>query len=209
MEVIEYIFGQYTTYRTVHIVLEIVAVIASVMSVIYSYRNSILVFPFGIISSLIFIYLLNEWNLLGDLVISIYYFIVSVYGWYIWSRKDETRSVTPVSNTLNIQWVKSAGIFVLSTVVVYFIYEYYHRFESWVSYIDILTTGIFFVGAWLMALRKIEHWLVLLVGNVISLPLYFYKGLSFTSLLYLFFTIMSILGYLSWKKYLDKPTLQV
>lgn len=209
MEVIEYIFGQYKTYRTEHIALEIIAIIASVVSVIYSYRNSILVFPFGIISSIIFIYLLNEWNLLGDLVISIYYFVVSVYGWYFWSRKDETRPVTPVSNTHIIQWVKSAGIFVLSTVVIYFIYEYYNRFENWVSYVDILTTGIFFVGAWLMALRKIEHWLVLLVGNIISLPLYFYKGLSFTSLLYLFFTIMSILGYLSWKKYLNKPTLQV
>ncbi|PPK96788.1 nicotinamide mononucleotide transporter [Nonlabens xylanidelens] len=204
MEVLEFIFGQYRDYSTSHIVLEQIAITASVISVIYSYRNSVLVFPFGIIGSIIFVYLLDAWNLLGDMIISIYYFAMSIYGWYIWTKKDNLTAVTPITSTTSLQWFKSLGIFVCSGIFVYFIYWKFDRFENLVSYVDIITTGIFFAGAWLMALRKLEHWLILLVGNLISIPLYFYKGLTFTAILYIFFTIMSIIGYQEWKKYLNK-----
>ena len=75
---------------------------------------------------------------------------------------------------------------------------------SLTSYIDNITTAIFFVGMWLMAKRKIENWIFWIIGDVISVPLYFYKGLTFTSLQYFIFTIIAISGYYSWKKILNK-----
>ncbi|WP_438968905.1 nicotinamide riboside transporter PnuC [Nonlabens sp.] len=209
MEVFDFLFGQYSDYSVVHIVFEAIAIIASVISVLYSKKNNILVFPYGIISTGIFVYLLNEWNLVGDMIINIYYFIMSIYGWYIWTRKDQNTIVTPISQTVKREWMRSTGLFLISGVFVYFIYWKYDRFENWVSYIDILTTSIAFVGMYLMALRKIEYWLVLLVANVISVPLYFYKGYGLTALLFIFLSIIAWLGYQQWKKYLNKEPLTV
>jgi nicotinamide mononucleotide transporter len=183
------------------------AIIASVISVLYSLKNNVLVFPYGIISTGIFVYLLNEWNLLGDMIINIYYFVMSVYGWYVWTRKDENSQATPISITDSLDWLKSLGIFIGSGIFVYFIYWKFERFENWVSYLDILTTSIAFVGMWLMALRKIEYWLVLLVANVISVPLYFYKGYGLTGLLFILLSIIAWKGYQEWKKYLNKKPL--
>lgn len=209
MEVFEFLFGQYRDYSTEHIFLEALAIIASVISVLYSKKNNILVFPYGIISTGIFIYLLNEWNLVGDMIINIYYFVMSVYGWYIWTRKQDNTIVTPISKTIKVEWFKSTGLFLISGVFVYFIYWKYDRFENWVSYLDILTTSIAFVGMYLMALRKIEYWLVLLIANLISIPLYFYKGYGLTGLLFIFLSIIAWLGYSEWKKYLNKKPLTV
>lgn len=208
MEVVAFFFEQYSEYSTTHILLEATAIIASIISVLYSLKNKILVFPYGIISTGIFVYLLNEWNLLGDMIINIYYFVMSVYGWYVWTRKDENKKVTPISITNRLDWFKSLAIFIGSGVFVYFIYWKFERFENWISYLDILTTSIAFVGMWLMALRKIEYWLVLLVANVISVPLYFYKGYGMTGLLFIFLSIIAWKGYQEWKKYLNKKPLK-
>lgn len=203
-DVIEFIFGQYRDYETSHIILEIIVVVTSVISVLYSKRNNILVFPFGIVSTLLFTYLLFQWNLLGDMTINIYYFVMSVYGWYIWTRQVDSDQVTPISTTTIREWFLSAVLLVTAAIAIFMLYYFTDRLENVVSYIDMLTTGIFFAGMWLMARRKLEHWLALLVGNVISVPLYFYKGYSFSALLYLFLAIIAFFGYLEWKKYLNK-----
>lgn len=203
MEVLEYIFGQYRDYATIDIVLELTAIVASIISVMFSFKNKILVFPFGIICTSIFIYLLYKWNLLGDMVINGYYLIMSVYGWYVWTRKVDARQVTPVTTTNQLEWMKSAVLFVVTAFGIYLLYYFTDRIENIVSYIDMITTGIFFAGMWLMALRKIEHWLVLFIGNVISVPLYFYKGYSFSAMLYIFLAIIAVIGYVEWKKYLN------
>ena len=80
------------------------------------------------------------------------------------------------------------------------IYKSFNLFKSWVAYIDTLTTGIFFAAMWLMARRKIESWIFWIIGDIISIPLYFYKGLAITSIQYFIFTIIAIKGYISWIK---------
>ena len=155
------------------------------------------------ISTSIFVYLLYKWILLGDMMINAYYFIVSIYGWYIWTRK-QNNVVTPIS-TLNYKEKKtSILIFAFSIIFVYSIYVYFDKWDSFTAYIDNFTTAIFFVGMWLMAKRKIENWIFWIIGDIISIPLYFYKGLTFTSLQYLIFTFIAIAGYYSWKKILNK-----
>lgn len=209
MEVLEFLFGQYRDYSTEHIVLELVAFAASIISVYFSYKNSVLVFPFGIISTLIFVYLLFQWNLLGDMVINAYYFIMSVYGWYYWLHGGMDREQKLITTVIKSDWAKSLAIFSSTAIAIFLLYFLTERLENWVSYIDMITTGIFFVGMWLMARRKLEHWLILGLGNLISIPLYFYKGYSFSAILYVLLLIFAIFGYLQWKKYLNKKPLTV
>jgi len=203
-EIIDFLFGQYKTYETIDIVLEIIAVIFGFLSVWFSKQNKIWVFPTGMISTAIFVYLLLKWELLGDMMINGYYFIMSVYGWYIWTRTKNGEVVNPISTTTLKEKKISIAIFLATLVFVYIVYKTFDKWTSWVAYADTITTAIFFVGMWLMAKRKIENWLFWIIGNIISVPLYFYKGFTFTSFQYFGFTFIAIFGYIAWKKNLDK-----
>ncbi len=200
---IESIFDQYSTYDTIDIVLEIIAVIFGFLSVWFSKENKIWVFPTGMISTAIFVYLLLKWGLLGDMMINAYYFVMSVYGWFIWTRKVDPTHYTPISRTDDKEKLRSVLIFLGTLLFVFLVYYQQGKWTGWTAYVDTLTTGVFFVGMWLMAKRKIENWIYWIIGDIISVPLYLYKGLAFTSLQYLVFTIIAIYGYLSWKKILS------
>ncbi len=203
-QVFNFFFEQYAAYETIDIVLEIVAVIFGFLSVWFSKQNKIWVFPTGMISTSIFVYLLLKWSLLGDMMINGYYFIMSVYGWYVWTRKIDDTQVTPISK-INFKEKKiSVAIFFATLLFVFIIYKTFDKWSDWVAYADTITTAIFFVGMWLMAKRKIENWIFWIIGDIISVPLYLYKGFTFTSFQYLGFTIIAIFGYLTWKKNLNK-----
>lgn len=206
-QIFDLLFGQYAEYQVTDIVLEIVAVVFGFLSVWFSKQNNIWVFPTGMLSTAIFVYLLLKWELLGDMMINAYYFIMSVYGWYVWTRKVDETHVTPISTTTKNQKLISVGIFFATLLFVYIVYRVFDKWTSWVAYVDTITTAIFFVGMWLMAKRKIENWIFWIVGDIISVPLYLYKGFTFTSLQYLGFTVIAIFGYLAWKKHLNN-TLQ-
>jgi len=202
--IFEFFFGQYSEYETIDIVLEIVAVFFGFLSVWFSKQNKVLVFPTGMISTVIFVYLLLKWELLGDMMINAYYFIMSVYGWYIWTRKINETTVTPISRITSKERQKGIILFLSTLIFVFIIYKFFDKWTGWVAYADTFTTAIFFVGMWLMAKRKIENWIFWILGNIISVPLYFYKGLTFTSLQYFGFTFIAIFGYIAWKKSLHK-----
>ena len=199
----DFLFQQYSQYNELDIFFEIVAVIFGLLSVWFSKNNNILVYPTGMISTSIFTYLLFKWGLLGDMMINAYYFIMSIYGWYIWTRK-KNNIVTPISKISNYEKKISLFIFISSLIFVYGIYNYFDKWGSLTSYIDNITTAIFFVGMWLMAKRKIENWIFWIIGDLITVPLYFYKGLTISSIQYIIFLILAVLGYISWKKILDK-----
>lgn len=194
------LFDQYSGYDTLDIVLEIIAVVFGVSSVWFSKENKIWVFPTGIISTSIFVYLLYKWGLIGDMLINAYYFAMSIYGWYIWTRKIDKDKYTPISFTTTKEKYVSVLLFVLTLGVVYIIYQLFDKWTSWTAYVDTFTTALFFVGMWLMAKRKIENWIFWIIGDLISVPLYFYKGLTFTSMQYIGFTVLAVFGYLAWKK---------
>ena len=203
-QVFNELFDQYSTYNSFDIILEIIAVFFGFLSVWFSKKNKIWVFPTGMISTSIFVYLLFKWDLLGDMMINGYYFIMSVYGWYVWTRKIDDTQVTPISK-INFREKKiSITIFFATLLFVFVIYKIFDKWTSWVAYADTITTAIFFVGMWLMAKRKIENWIFWIIGDIISVPLYLYKGFTFTSFQYLGFTFIAIFGYLAWKKNLNK-----
>jgi nicotinamide mononucleotide transporter len=199
-EIIDFFFKQYNNYSILDISLEITAVVFGFLSVWFSKQNKIWVFPTGMISTLIFVYLLLKWELLGDMMINAYYFIMSIYGWYIWTNKIGETQVTSISTTTKKEKITSIFVFFGTLLFVYLVYLKFNKWTSWVAYIDTITTAIFFVGMWLMAKRKIENWIFWIIGDIISIPLYLYKGFTFTSFQYLGFTFIAIFGYFAWKK---------
>ena len=202
--IFDFFFEQYYDYPTLFIYLEVIAVIFGFLSVWYSKQENILVYPTGIISTLIFVYLLWQWELLGDMMINAYYFAMSIYGWYIWTRKVDAIHFTPVTKMTKKEHIWAIVIFVATLVFVFGVYDLFDKWNTWTAYIDTITTAIFFVGMWLMARKKIENWIFWIIGDIISVPLYFYKGLTLTSFQYLLFTIIAIFGYFAWKKSLNK-----
>jgi len=202
-QIFDFLFSQYSEYETLDIVLEIIAAVFTILSVWYSKKNNVLVFPTGMICTAIFVYLLLKWGLLGDMMINAYYFIMSVYGWYVWTRKVDETHVTPITRTTLKEKKLSVVIFIGTALFVFIIYKIFDKWTNWTAYADTLTTAIFFVGMWLMAKRKIENWIFWIVGNIITVPLYFYKGLTFSSIVYFILIIIAIYGYLAWKKHLD------
>lgn len=162
-------------------------------------------FPTGIVSTLIFVYILYQYSLLGDMMINGYYFIMSVYGWYIWTRKVDDNHFIPIKKTTQREHLQSFLIFIATALFVIVVYEIFDKWEGWVTYMDILTTAIFFVGMWLMAKKRLENWIYWIIGDLISIPLYYYKGLTFTSFQYILFTIIAVYGFLEWKQNLNKP----
>jgi nicotinamide mononucleotide transporter len=200
---LEYLFAQYKYYPTYEIILEITAVIFGLLSVWYAKKDSILVFPTGLINTSIYVFLLWKWSLLGDMMINAYYFIMSIYGWYYWTRKTGDEVAYPIAKITNQEKKFSVLLFFLTVLFVIFIYLIFNKFTNWMSYVDTFITGIFFVGMWLMAKRKIENWILWIIGNIISVPLYFIKGYTFTSIQYIIFTILAVLAYIEWKKILN------
>ena len=205
---LEYLFAQYRNYPTINSILEITGAIFGLLSVWFAKKDNIWVFPTGLVSTFIYAYLLWQWDLLGDSMINVYYFIMSIYGCYHWTRKKGNEVEFPIATMNN----KEKGIaVVLFTGTIFFVivvYFYFNKFTTWYSYVDTFLTGLFFVGMWLMAKRKIENWIFWIIGDIISIPLYFAKGYTFTSLQFLIFTIVAIYGYLEWKKILNNSNIQ-
>ena len=205
-QVIEFLFGQYSEYTLTHTILELFAVIMNIFSVIYAKRNSILVYPTGLIGTGIFVYILYNFSLLGDMIINFYFVIMSIYGWYYWSQKKNGEVLHNVSRTSTKEYYFILMLGIISLLSIYTIYNFYDKWDSWTAYVDTITTAIFFVAMYLMARRKVESWIFWIIGDVITIPLYFYKGLTISSIQYLIFLILAILGYISWKKILNSST---
>lgn len=203
----EFLFSQYKDYEFIDMVLEITGVIFGTISVILAKKNNIWVYPIGLVSTTIYTYLLLKYTLLGDMLINVYYTIMSIYGWILWTRKKENHEEYPISYTTTQEKKKGFVIFILTMIFVVLVYLFFNKFDSWTSYVDTFTTGIFFVGMWLMAKRKIENWILWIIGDFISIPLYFYKGLWFTTFQFIIFTFIAYLGYKEWKTYLQQETL--
>jgi nicotinamide mononucleotide transporter len=202
-DVFQFLFGQYKEYSNLNIVLEAVALTLGIFSVVYSKKNSILVYPTGIVSTLIYVYMMYQWQLYGDMIINAYYFYMSIYGWVLWSRKDSHNNATLKISSMNAKDnIRCIAIFSISVIFVSGVFAFFGLYTKWWAYVDTFITGLFFVGMWLMAKRKVENWLFLIAGDVIAVPLFFLKGYTLTSILNIVLTIIAIYGYIAWKKIL-------
>ena len=201
--IFEFLITPYENYSLLHITLESVAVILGLVSVWFAKQDNILVYPSGMISTGIFVYLLLQAGLIGDFMINAYYFIMSIYGWYFWTRREEGVIAHPIARMKSKEKRWGFMLFWVLLLLVGGIYLLFDQWNDWTAPLDTFTTALFFVGMWLMARKKIEHWIFWIVGDIISIPLYLYKELGLTSLQYLIFTIIAIFGYIQWKRNLN------
>ncbi len=175
------------------------------LSAFFAARNNILVYPTGIVSTCIFVYILAKAGLLGDMIINAYYFVMSIYGWFYWSRKVNGADINPITTTSLNDSKWGMFIFLGSIIFIWGVYSVFDKWTHWTAYVDTFTTALFFVGMWFMAKRKLEHWLFWIVGNTITVPLYYHKELLISSFQYVVLTLIAILGYRAWKKQLNNP----
>ena len=201
--------SQFLEKISIDLVLEVFAAFLGVLSVWFAKKNKILVYPIGIISTLIYVWILFKNQLLGDLIINAYFFLMSIYGWFFWSRKDEGNFQNKISRLNFNESIFGLIIFTFGFITVNYLYNLSNWQENYVSSIDTFTTAIFCSAMWFMARRKIEHWILWIIGDIISVPLYIYKGLYFTSIQYLIFTIIAFLGFFTWLRELNKKKLTV
>ena len=202
-EFIDFFFQPYYASSTLDVLIELIAVSFGIASVIFAKNENILVFPTGIISTILYIIICYKFILYGDMLINIYYTLMSLYGWYLWSFKVSGENVV-ITTSKKDDVAKSIFIFLSTIVIISCIYVYFDRMRNMTDYLDTFTSAIFFTAMWLMANKKIEHWIFWIIGNLISIPLYFVKGLGFSSIQFTIFLILAIIGYMEWKKNLIK-----
>lgn len=205
-EIYEFFLEAYSNSPTFIIVLEFLAFIFGIISVIYAKRENILVYPTGIICTVITIYLLYRAQYFGDMMMNVYYSVMSIYGWWNWSRVKDNHHIVLISRTNKKEYLTASFFFLLTIGITFSVYKMNLDFLEIPNYIDIFTSGVFFTAMWLMANKKIESWIFWIVGDIITIPLYSYRGLGILSLQYLIFLILAIQGYYEWKKTLNKQS---
>jgi nicotinamide mononucleotide transporter len=177
---------------------EVLAVFFGLLSVWYSKKVNILVYPTGIVNVLIYVYICYFSGLYADMGINVVYFIMSLYGWYHWTHPRKDKKLPKVAFSTTREHLIGLGLTLISFAVLAVVLNNFT--DSNVPYVDSFTTAVFITGMWLMALKKVENWIYWIIGDIVSVPLYFYKGLVFTSLQFAVFLIIAVLGYLAWRK---------
>ena len=206
-QIFDFFLEVYKNASTSDISLEFLAFLFGIASVWFAKKENILVYPTGLVATIITVYLLYKAEYFGDMMMNFYYSVMSIYGWWNWSRKKNNKIVIPISKTnykekiIGLVWV------LLTMIVTYSVYVYFGSEIKTENYLDIFTSGIFFTAMWFMAKKKLENWTLWIIADLITVPLYAYRGLGMLSLQYLIFTILAIQGYYAWKKTLDKKTL--
>ena len=182
--------------------IEAIAVIAGIVSVWYSRKENILVYPTGLLNTTIYIYLSAKGHLLGEASVNIYYTIMSLYGWYLWTRTDPNQK-TPIlkitKSTLK-DWRNKCLFFIGFYLVIYFSLVLLKKefAPEAIPWADALASAAAYTGMWLMAKKKLESWIWWIVTNIASIPLYFIKGYAFTSVQFIILLILAIAGWKSW-----------
>ncbi len=204
VELYDFFLEAYSTYSKLDIGLEFLAFSFGIISVIYAKKENILVYPTGIICTVITVYLLYKAQYFGDMMMNIYYSLMSIYGWWNWSRIENDKYLLKITRFSKNDLGLTVFLFLLTVTITYAVYTFNLTEIKIPNYIDIFTSGIFFTAMWLMANKKLESWVFWIIGDVITVPLYAYRGLGMLSLQYIIFTILAIQGYIEWKKHLSR-----
>ena len=182
---------------------EAIAVVAGIVSVWYSKKENILVYPTGLINTTFYIYLSYKGHLLGEASVNLYYTIMSVYGWYLWTRKkeDQHTHVLQITKSSNKEWQQQLLFFSAFYLGIYFALSYAKNAfaPEAIPWADAFASATAYTGMWLMAKKKVESWYWWILTNLASIPLYFIKGYAFTSVQFIVLLILAFAGLQSWK----------
>lgn len=182
---------------------EFIAVIFGIISVYFSRKENIWVYPTGLINTTFYVYLSFKGHLLGEASVNVYYTLISLYGWWLWSKKDNSNNtVLKISYSTKKQWRNQLLFFASLYLLIFFGLTYLKKefAPGAIPWADALASAAAFTGMWLMAKKKVESWIWWIVTNIVSIPLYFVKSYVFTSIYYLILLGMAISGLILWMK---------
>jgi nicotinamide mononucleotide transporter len=183
--------------------LEWTAVIAGIASVWFSKKESVLVYPVGLINTIIYTWISFQYHLPGEATVNFYYTVMSLYGWYMWMKKtNQQERYIKIEYSNKKFWIAQLLFFIAIYAVLYFSLQYLKEqfFEGAIPWADAFASATAFTGMWLMTRKKVESWYWWIATNIASIPLYFVKGLPLTSLYYTVLLVLAVLGLSSWIK---------
>lgn len=202
--IFDFFLNSYQGKEPYIIALEAIVFVTGILSVWYAKKENILVYPTGLIATVITVYLFYRDGLLGDMMMNFYWSAMSIYGWWNWSRKKNDKKVVQISRTNTKEKLIGIGLFLVTMLINYAVYKVFGYKVEPSNYVDIFTSGIFFTAMWYMALKKLENWTLWIFADLITIPLYAYRGWGMLSIQYIIFTVLAIQAYFAWKKSLDK-----
>lgn len=183
---------------------ELIAVTAGIVSVWFSKKENVWVFPTGLINTIIYIYISIKGNLYGEASVNLYYTIMSIYGWYWWTRKDAVtqQSILHISFSNTKEWMYQLAFFAICYSVIFSLLHWLQQSfaPEAIPWADAFASASAYTGMWLMAKKKVESWYWWILTNIASIPLYFVKGYVFTSVQFIILLILAVAGLLSWIK---------
>ena len=183
--------------------LEYIAVFAGIASVWFSRKENIWVYPVGLISTIIYVYISFESHLIGEASVNLYYSILSIYGWILWAKKNEQKQyVLHISFSDKRECKQQLAFFLLLYIIIFFVLTYLKKYfyPGVIPWGDGFASATAYTGMWLMAKKKVESWYWWIATNIASVPLYFVKGLVFTSVFYFVLLVMAFWGLTEWKR---------
>lgn len=183
--------------------LEFIAVISGIVSVWFSRKENIWVYPTGLLNTTFYIYLSIKGSLFGEASVNLYYTIMSIYGWYLWTRKNQQQEhVVRVTWSSKKEWLQEIGFFAAFYIVIFGSLTYLKRdfAPGAIPWADAFASATAFTAMWLMARKKVESWYWWIATNIASIPLYFVKDYVFTSVYYFILLIMAFWGLVEWKR---------
>lgn len=186
-----------TSWLQAHYV-EVLGVVFSVLYLLLSIRQNILLWPAGMISALLYMIVFFQSKFYADMGLNGYYFIISIYGWVLWKKGGNGKKERPVIRIRRKTAFTLLGITTLAFLGIAHLLKNYT--DSPIPYWDALTTAMSFTATWMLAKKYLEHWIVWIVVDVISMALYLYRGLYPTMILFAIYTSMAVIGYIEWKK---------
>ena len=189
--------------------LEMIAVFSGIASVWYSKKENVLVYPVGLLNTTIYIYLSFKGHLFGEASVNMYYTVMSIYGWYLWTKKNPNKnnSILQITKSDKRDWINQLLFFASFYVVIYsFLVLLKKEFApEAIPWADALASASAYTGMWLMAKKKVESWIWWIITNIASIPLYFIKGYAFTSVQFIVLLVLAIAG---WKSWYEKQAVQ-
>lgn len=179
--------------------IEIVGVVFSVIYLFFSIRQNILLWPTGMISAILYMVVFYQTKFYADMGLNVYYFFISIYGWIVWQKGKENKGRQ--GKIIRIQWKQGLILTGLTTLIFVGIGLILDRYtDSPIPYWDALTTALSFTATWMLARKILEHWIIWIIVDAISMGLYLYRGLYPTMILFAIYTTMAVIGYLEWLK---------
>lgn len=183
--------------------MEYTAVVSGITSVWFSRKENIWVYPTGLVGTILYVYISFKEHLIGEASVNLYYTIMSIYGWVLWTKRNQQHElVVNITFSNKREWIEEMTFFAVFYIVIFSALSYLKRgfFPGAIPWADAFASSTAFTAMWLMARKKVESWYWWIATNIASIPLYFVKHLVFTSVYYFILLIMAVWGLIEWQK---------